>query len=161
MKQDSELARRARATGVRYRQRPVSVLKTILRLPATGCLPRELLTTDRIMQRWAVGCGNGLPSDAWDDTRVSRPPALDDQTQCIVDDIVKALPPKTHAIIVGWYLRPLPTRELARELEISPRTLERGWHVSLNFLKWKFERCKHLTLARLLALRVDDHYLKS
>jgi hypothetical protein len=51
-------------------------------------------------------------------------------------------------------MRPVPTRELARELSMSPRSLEKGLHVSLNYLQYKFEGSNHLTLLKLLRVRV-------
>jgi len=131
------------------------IIRSILHQPTNGVIPRELLTTDRVMQRWAVGCGDGLPSDEWDDSRKSRPPALDDDTQVVIDRIVNKLPRRTNRVVIGWYLRPLPTSALARELNMSPRSLEKSLHVSLNFLKWKFEGTNHLTLMRLLVLRIS------
>lgn len=66
-------------------------------------LPIELLTTDRILMRWAVGHGSGLPfsddeleelaeaaaehSDTFTGEQ-AKPPPLDDRTQTVVDQIV-------------------------------------------------------------------------
>jgi hypothetical protein len=66
-------------------------------------LPESLLTTDRILQRWAVGHGSGLPhtseelerladaaaeqSDTFTE-EVSKPSPLDDGTQTVIDLIV-------------------------------------------------------------------------
>lgn len=132
-----------------------SVLKSMLGQATTGAIPYELLTTNRVMERWAVANGSGLPSEIWDDNpRKSRVPPLDDDTALVVDSIVQRAPPKTRKLVVGWYMRPVPTVELARELSMSPRSLEKGLHVSLNFLRYKFEGSNHLTLLKLLRVRV-------
>lgn len=131
-----------------------SVLKSMLGQVTTGVIPRDLLTTDRIMQRWAVANGSGLPTERWDDSRVARVPPLDDDTALLVDRIVLKLPPKTHTIVVHWYCRPLPTAEIAKMLRMSPRSLEKSWVLSLNFLRYKFEGTNHLTLLKLLRVHV-------
>jgi hypothetical protein len=131
-----------------------SVLKSMLGQTTTGVIPPELLTTDRIMQRWAVANGSGLPTERWDDSRVSRVPPLDDDTALVVDEIVLKCPPKTNKIIVLWYCKPLPTVEIARLAGMSPRSLEKAWGVSLNFLKYKFEGTNHFTLLKLLRVHV-------
>lgn len=131
-----------------------SVLKSMLGQATTGVIPQELLTTDRIMQRWSVANGSGLPAECWDDSRVSRVPPLDDDTALLVDEIVLKCPPKTNKVIVEWYCKPLPTSEIARRLGMSPRSLEKSWVLSLNFLKYKFEGTNHLTLLKLLRVHV-------
>lgn len=131
-----------------------SVIKSMLGQATTGVIPRELLTTNRLMERWAVANGSGLPSERWDETRAAKPPPLDDDSALVVDRIVLSCPPKTHRIVVGWYCRPLPTIEIARQLGMSPRSLEKAWLLSLNFLKWKLEGTNHLTILRLLRVHV-------
>lgn len=130
-----------------------SVLKAMLGEATTGVLDVELIPVDRIMQRWAVANGNGLPSDEWDDNPKARPPPLDDDTCILVDDIILRSPPRTQRVIVHWYCKPLPTREIARLMGMSPRSLEKAWGLSLNFLRWKFENTRNLTLLRLLRVR--------
>lgn len=131
-----------------------SVLKSMLGQATTGVIPTELLTTDRIMQRWAVANGTGLPSERWDDSRISRVPPLDDHTAVVVDRIFLALPRKTKKIVDLWYCKPLPTVEIARLAGMSPRSLEKAHLLSLNFLKYKFEGTNHLTLLKLLRVHV-------
>jgi len=131
-----------------------SVLKVMLGDTTTGVLERELLPVDRILQRWAVANGSGLAEECWDDTPTARPPALDDDTCMLVDEIVRLCPPKTRHIVVSWYRKPLPTKLIAMQMNMSPRSLETAWRLSLNFLKWKFEQSNNLTLARLMRIRV-------
>lgn len=131
-----------------------SVLKSMLGQTTTGVIPPELLTTDRIMQRWAVANGSGLPTERWDDSRVSQVPPLDDDTALVVDLIVLKCPPKTNKIIKLWYCKPLPTVEIAKLAGMSPRSLEKAWGLSLNFLKYKFEATNHFTLLKLLRVQV-------
>lgn len=135
-----------------------AILKSLLddtRPTTGGAIPHELLTTNRVMERWAVANGSGLPSERWDDNpRKSRVPPLDDDTFLVVERIVNHSPPRTHRLVWGWYMRPLPTRELARELSMTPRSLERGLHVCLNYLRWRFESTGHVTLVRLLNVNI-------
>lgn len=132
-----------------------SIVKAVLyELHTPGVIELDLLSTDRIMQRWAVANGSGLPTDVWDDTPRARPPALDDDTAMLVDEIVRKSPPKTRRIVVAWYRKPIPTKVLAEQMGMSARSLEGAWKLSLNFLKWKFEESRNLTLLRLLRIRV-------
>ena len=120
-----------------------------------GVLPIELLPVDRILQRWDVSIGTGLPTEAWDDNpRTSKPPPLDDDTATVVDQIILKLPKRTHQVIVAWYRTPQPTEVIARRLNMSPRSLETGLKVCLNFTRWKFEESGHSTLLRLLQVRI-------
>jgi hypothetical protein len=120
-----------------------------------GVLPKELLPTDRILQRWDVSIGTGLPSEAWDDNpRTSRPSPLDDDTALVVDQIILHLPLRTNQLITAWYRTPQPTEVIADRLKMSARTLENGLKVCLNFTRWKFEQSGHRTLLKLLQVRV-------
>lgn len=129
---------------------PASILKTMLGQATTGCIEAELIPVDRIMQRWAVANGSGLPSDEWDDTPKAKPPPLDDDTALVVDRIVLNCPMTTRRIVVAWYRKPLPTKMIAEQLGMAPRSLEKAWKLSLNFLRWKFEESGNKTLERLL-----------
>lgn len=132
-----------------------AVLKSMLGQATTGVIPYELMTTNRVMERWAVANGSGLATERWDDNpRRSRVPPLDDETFLVVERIVNHSPPRTNRLVVGWYMRPLPTIELARELSMSPRSLEQGLNVCLNFLKFKFEGTAHSSLLKMLRVRV-------
>lgn len=133
-----------------------AVVKAMAGEEVIGVIPRELMRTNRIMERWAVSSGNGLPTDRWDDSRVARAPPLDDHTQCVIDRIVQHSPPRTRRIIVEWFTRPLPTREIARQMGMTQRSLEKGLRVVLYFLMWKFECSRHPTLMRLLKAKVED-----
>lgn len=130
-----------------------SVLKAMLGQTTTGVIPTELLPVDRIMQRWAVANGSGCPEESWDDSPKARPPALDDDTAMVVDEIVRKLQPRTKRIVVEWYRRPWPTKTIAAHLNMSPRSLEGCWLQSLNFLRWKFVESRNMTLERLLRMR--------
>jgi hypothetical protein len=128
-----------------------SIVKSVIvgrSLP--GVIPLELLGTDRIMQRWAVSNGSGLPKEYWDDRRKSKPPPLDSESALCVDGIVDRLPSQTKRVVVGWYCRPLPTSELAAELGMSQRGLEKSHIVTLYFLRFKFERTKSRGLLKLV-----------
>lgn len=127
-----------------------SALKAMLGEVVTGVIPVELMTTERIMQRWAVANGSGLPTERWDDSRKAKPPPLDDETAYVVDKIVLDCPVRTRKIVQAWCYSPLPTSVIARRIGMSPRSFEKSWILALNFLKWKFEGSGHATLVRLL-----------
>lgn len=132
-----------------------AVLKSMLGQVTTGVIPLELMTTNRVMERWAVANGTGLPTDLWDDNpRRSRVPPLDDETFLVVERIVNHSPPKTKRLVKAWYMTPTPTVEIAKDLGMSPRSLEKGLGVSLYFLKYRFEISDHITLLKLLRVRV-------
>lgn len=132
-----------------------SVLKSMLGQATTGVIPRELLTTNRIMERWAVANGSGLPTERWDDNpRRSHVPPLDDDSALVVDRIVQHSPPRTRTLVTSWYMTPTPTVEIARKLSMSPRSLEQGLGVCLNYLQYQFEGSQHPTILRLLRVRV-------
>lgn len=120
----------------------------------TGVIPRDLLTTERIMQRWSVANGSGLSTERWDDSRKSKPAPLDDDSAYTVDMIVNRCPSKTAGIIRAWCNSPLPTSVISAKHGMSPRSFEKGWVVALYFLKWKFETSGHPTLIRMLQIRL-------
>lgn len=131
-----------------------SVLKTMLGDTTTGVFPAELITTDRIMQRWVVAGGADMPTPLWDDARKSKPPPLDDESAIIVERIYNHSPPKSKRVLKGWYLTPQPTRVIASELGMSPRSLEKAVVLCLKFMKHKIEDTKHPTLLKLLRIQV-------
>jgi hypothetical protein len=120
---------------------------------ADTSVPPELATTDRICQRWAVSIGMGLPTEKWRDEPGSRPPPLDDDTSIVVDQIILKCPDKTKRLVRGWYCTTLAQPVLADQFHLTERTLIVAWHLSLNFLQWRFVESKHRPLLALLRLR--------
>jgi len=120
---------------------------------AEAIVPPELVTTDRVCQRWAVSVGLGLPTDVWMDGIASRPPPLDDGTAIVVDQIILKSPEKTKRVIVKWYRTQLPQPTIAEQLNLTERTLVVAWKLSLNFLQWKFIESKHSDLLALMRFR--------
>jgi hypothetical protein len=116
-------------------------------------VPPEFATADRILQRWAVSVGMGLPTDVWMDGVASRPPPLDDETSIVVDQAVLKSPEKTRRVIVKWYRTQLPQAVIAEQLNLTERTLTVAWKLSLNYLQWRFVESKHQPLLALLRLR--------
>jgi hypothetical protein len=130
-----------------------SVVKAMLGQATTGVIPVELLTTHRIMERHAVSNGSGLPTERWDDTRTAKPPPLDDHSAYIIDKLLLSCPKTTQRLLRDWYNKPLPTKTLAAQHGMSPRSFEKAHIVTLHFMKWKIEGSKHATLLRLLQVR--------
>lgn len=114
-------------------------------------VPEELRTTDRILQRWAVSIGMGLPSDEWDENPKSRPPPLDDTTAIVVDQIVVRSPPLTNSLICEWYKKPTPCPVMAKNRRMSLKSLYYSHRVALGFFKFKFETSQHPDLIRLVS----------
>jgi hypothetical protein len=133
---------------------PAQIRKALLGEAATGVIPRELLTTDRVLQRWAVDSGTGLPSDFWDDTPKSRAVPLDGDTWLVVDREVRTSPASTKRIIVAWYCTAAPTKVIAERLGFSREKLYVAVGIALNFMKYRFEGAGCRTLTELLILRV-------
>lgn len=115
-------------------------------------LPAELATTDRVLQRWAVSIGTGLPSEDWRDLP-ARPPPLDDDTAIVVDQTILRSPERTRKLVRGWYCTDQPNHVLAARLKLTERTLICAWHVSLWYLQQRFLASKHPTLLSLLRFR--------
>lgn len=134
---------------------PAQIRKALLGEAATGVIPRDLLTTHRILERWSVDSGSGLPSDFWqDDTPKSRMVSLDPDTWLIVDKQVRIAPKLTNRIVVTWFCRPTPVREKFRELGY---TREKGYialSLALNYMRARFQDNANGTLRELLLLRV-------
>ena len=86
-------------------------------------LPRELITTDRVLQRWAVSVGSGLPAEYWDDQGKAKPPPLPDDVAIDVDQRILHAPPKTRDLVTRWYKTPNPVEVIAERLGCSPRTV--------------------------------------
>lgn len=113
-------------------------------------LERELVPVDRILQRWAVAIGNGIPTEAWDDRRKAMPPPLPDDLAMIVDREVLHAPGRTKRIIFAWYKTPVPVSELAKNLSMSRQNLYLAWRLSLNFMRYRFEQTGNKGLAKIL-----------
>jgi hypothetical protein len=118
---------------------------------AAGDIPEELRTTDRILQRWAVSIGMGLPSDEWDENPKSRPPPLDDGTAIVVDQIVVRSPPITNSLIREWYKKPTPCPTMAKNRRMTLKSLYKSHRIALGFFRFKFETSGHADLVRLVA----------
>jgi DNA-directed RNA polymerase specialized sigma24 family protein len=124
---------------------------------------------DRVMQRWSVGEGSGLPytSDELDmaaqeaaeqaDTFTAPPaqsPPLDDESQIIVDRTVLHAPKDTRFLIRQWYCSGKPVRVIAEDCDVSPRHIYRFWHDALDYLREKFQDSANVTLLRLIRSQV-------
>jgi len=126
-------------------------LQTIFSAEAARfALPRELITTDRVLQRWAASIGTGMPSDEWDDQPRARPVPLPDDVAIDVDQCVLTSPPRTRECITRWYKTPQPAEVIARKLRVSARNLYRYHAIALNFMRYKFEGYGNAELTRLI-----------
>lgn len=121
----------------------VQYLRHVMRLPATRGLENhpELEATHRIMRRWAVSQGSGLPTDTWDDDPKAKEPPLDDDTAIKVDRIIQHdLIPKYHTLAVLWYKSPAPREVIARRMGLPGRSsLYPEWRAVLSYLRGRFQ----------------------
>src|SRR5690606_21827753 len=118
--------------------------------PVRFVLPRELITTDRVLQRWAVSIGLGLPSEDWDDTPKAKPPPLSDDVAIVVDECVLKAPPKTRELVSRWYKTPHPVEVMARRLRCSARNVYKMHSIALHFMRWRFENTGNVELCRMV-----------
>lgn len=102
-------------------------------------LPPELYPVDRVMQRWAVTQGSGLPTERWDDSADSRPPPLDDDMAYRVDRIVMSADPLYRRFLRLWYCTPIPEKQIARQLTTSRDELQLRWRSVLEWLRGQFQ----------------------
>lgn len=138
-----------------YRVRPKAADISRFHLGVSKSLPTELFTTDRVLKRWAVSVGTGLPEDKWDDTRKARLSPLDDDTAIVVDQIICSSPEQTKQLIVLWYKTPHPVSEIARRLNMRHESAYRGHAVVLYYQKWRFIGSKHADLIAMVNKDVD------
>lgn len=113
-----------------------------LRAAGVGVVRRELdprlLATDRLLQRWAVSIGSGLPSDKWDERTLARPPPLDDETAILVDRCVMKAPRKIRLLTIAWYKTPQPERVIAQRLRLSRNDVRLEWFAAVGYFRATF-----------------------
>jgi DNA-directed RNA polymerase specialized sigma24 family protein len=98
----------------------------------------KLLATHRVLERWAVSIGSGLPSDEWDDVPKSRPPPLPDDIATEVDQLVMKSPRRWRRLIRAMYCTPKPTEVIAKEQQCSADTVHRYTHHALEYMRGRF-----------------------
>ena len=122
-----------------------------------GVLEADLLSTDRILQRWAASIGDGIGSEMWEDRPIARAPQLDWDIAIIVDQIICRSPPTTKRIIKAWYKTPLPVTKIAKtlapKLSMTTKGVYVSWRLALLFLKHRFEGARNQSLLNLLKAR--------
>ncbi|HZP86613.1 MAG TPA: hypothetical protein VFB54_07310 [Burkholderiales bacterium] len=121
----------------------------------------DLFATERIMQRWGVGEGSGLPATNPDVYLIAQLPPLDDRTQEKVSDIVKGSPPSIRTFCEDVWASHIPIDVLRwgpyyssrgdfrPGRYLSERDFYRERQSILRYLRHKFERCGHSDLVNL------------
>lgn len=100
----------------------------------------ELAITHRILQRWAVSVGTGVPGEDWQEQRKSKPPPLDDPTAIKVDQEIQKAPHRTKEIIRLWYKTELPWEYIARAVGVRSRaSLYTHRNAALWYFKGRFD----------------------
>ena len=115
----------------------------------------ELIPTNRIMERWAVVTGAGMPSDEWDDSRKSRLDPLDDATAIVVDQVILKASNKRYSYLVKqWYCGTGSSTTIAQRLGVSRSGLYLEWRCALFYFRAQFLNSGHADLVSL-AERLD------
>lgn len=112
-------------------------------------LPEHLVTTDRILQRWAA-MPSGLPAENEDLYHITRPPQLDPRTHEAVGDVIKSLSAGARRFVFEWYAKDWPPTIMAKDRYMSVRQLGREWLRVLVIIRDKFLASPHADLARLV-----------
>lgn len=170
----------------------VTVAEELLQI----AMPRDLLTTDRILQRWAVSMGSGLPFDDDDLDQLAKeaaqesdlftaeqakPPALDDSTQTVVDQIIgpdpergtstallnadpqarsyrrlrearRAVTLAVSGFVWQWYCKPVPCTIMSAQRQTDGRGLQTLWHGTLREMRGHFLGSGHQDLVALVRM---------
>jgi|GEM_PF-3201353 len=113
-------------------------------------LDLELVPTNRVMERWAAGSGDDLPSEPWDDSRKSRLSPLDGRTHTVVDQIYLRAPFRYHDFARRWWCGTGAVVTLANELGLSRAGVYLELRCTLFYFKGEFERSGHKDLLGLL-----------
>jgi hypothetical protein len=111
----------------------------------------DLLPTNRLLERWAVGVGDGIPSDEWDDTRKSsRLPPLDDVTAIVVDQAIMRGLPRYRSLVRQWYCGTGSSTTIAERFGVTRKGLYFEWRCSLLYYRDQFRATGHQDLIALL-----------
>jgi hypothetical protein len=114
-------------------------------------LDHELMPTHRVFERWAVGSGDGIASDEWDDSRKSsRMPPLDDATHIVVDQTIMRAPSPYKPLMRQWYCGTGSTTTIAERFGINRNGLYFEWRCSLFYFRDAFRATRHPDLVSLL-----------
>lgn len=129
-----------------------SIVDAVVNTFSFGGLPEHLVSTDRIMQRWAAA-PTGTPAEDPDRYFKCRPPPLDAKTQEHVNDILKRRP-GVKWFCVDWYCRDewLSTEEMAASRQMSARQFGRERENVLVWLRQQFLDSGHVDLVNLVRL---------
>lgn len=145
------LRRLARQERKRIRaQVGIVVLETIAtETAAFRKLPPELITTDRVLDRWC-SFGTGRPAENPDLYHQALPPPLDPETQLVVSDIVRGAPSRPRSVTYELYSRGAPFSWVAKKYRMQPRTFGRYWHHVLRMHRENFLGSKYPDLVSLI-----------
>lgn len=119
-----------------------------------GGLDPELMPINRIMERWAVSVGSGLPTDDEWEPR-SRPTPLDDASSTVVDQIVIHAPHRYRLLLLPWYKGSGSSTTIQEKLGVTRHGLYLEWRCSLFFVKQEIRRIGHQDLIDLLDVFID------
>lgn len=128
----------------------IVVLETIAaETSAFRKLPPELITTDRVLDRWCA-FGTGRPAENPDVYHASLPPPLDPETQLLVSDLVRGSPSRPRGVTYELYPNGAPFSWVAKKYRMEPRAFGRYWHDVLRMHKENFLASKYADLVSLI-----------
>lgn len=117
-------------------------------------LPAELLTTDRILLRWAASVGDGTDDAAkWTELVRAKVPELPFDVAIIVDKLVMRAPPSYRLVTELWYRTPSPREVIGLRLGVSRHEVYNRWRLALFHYRRHFEGSP---LAALRNLAIPD-----
>lgn len=150
------LRRMARKERKRLRtQVAIVVLETIAtetRALSKLKVPPELITTDRVLDRWTA-FGTGAPAENPDVYHQSLPPPLDPETQVRVSEIVRTAPALEREVTYDLYSRGAPMSWVGQKHGMNPRSIGRFWHDVLRLHRESFLVSGYPDLVNLVIAR--------
>lgn len=114
-------------------------------------LPAELLTTDRILLRWAASIGDGKNDASWQELVRAKVPELPFDVAIVVDKLVLRAPPSYRLVTELWYRTPSPREVIGMRLGVSRHEVYNRWRLALYHFRRHFETSP-LTALRNLAI---------
>lgn len=113
-------------------------------------LDEVLMPTHRVLQRWAVSIGMGLPSDSWDDRKISKPPPLDDATATVVDNVICRGNDGCRRFVRDWYRTPTPVSAMCGSMGMDTKGIYMQWRASLFYYRGRFLATGHQDLVKMM-----------
>lgn len=116
-------------------------------------VPEHLVTTHRVLQRWAAE-GTGAPAENPDVYHESRPPPLPPDTYAVVESVIARAPRVLRSLTRAWYRTQASTKQLADRRGMSVRSLGRRYEDCLVYARAGFLDSGHADLVAMIRMQV-------